>query len=168
MRKTAIQRALPLLLCLMLIAAAVFIATGCGSAQTDVSEQPQTVSGQSQAAEQSAEASQPESGTLEPAAKTVGEGETVFTFVVTYKDGTSDRFEVHTNETTVGAALQKAGLIEGEESQYGLYVKKVNGVLADYDTDGTYWAFYVNGQYATAGVDATDVTAGAEYGFKVE
>jgi len=162
MRKTAIQRALPLLLCLILIAATVFIASGCGGAQTDVS-------GQSQAAqEQSAEASQPESSSAEAAAKTVGEGETVFTFVVTYKDGTSDRFEVHTDEQTVGAALLKAGLIEGEDSQYGLYVKKVNGVLADYDTDGTYWAFYVDGQYATAGVDATDVTAGAEYGFKVE
>ena len=44
------------------------------------------------------------------------------------------------------------GLIAGEDSDYGLYVKTVNGVTVDYDTDGKYWAFYVDGEYA-----ATDV-----------
>ena len=36
------------------------------------------------------------------------------------------------------------------------------------DKDGKYWAFYVNGEYASAGVDATDITEGATYAFKVE
>ena len=44
----------------------------------------------------------------------------------------------------------------------------VNGITADYDTDGHYWAFYVGGEYAQTGVDATQVTAGASYAFKVE
>jgi hypothetical protein len=34
--------------------------------------------------------------------------------------------------------------VEGEESDYGLYVKTVNGITADYETDGAYWAFYTN------------------------
>ena len=69
---------------------------------------------------------------------------------------------------TVGAALLSLGLIAGEDSDYGLYVKTVNGVTVDYDADGKYWAFYVDGEYAATGVDSTDITAGATYTFKAE
>ena len=54
-------------------------------------------------------------------------------------------------------------LIEGEEGPFGLYVKKVNGVEADFDKDGTYWAFYINGEYAMSGVDTTKITEGEQY-----
>ena len=70
---------------------------------------------------------------------------------------------VKTDKDTVGAALLEAGVIEGEESDYGLYVKKVNGILADYNTDKSYWAFYIDGAYATSGVDTTNITKGAKY-----
>ena len=80
----------------------------------------------------------------------------------------STAFQIHTDKTTVGDALVELGLIEGEESEYGLYVKTVNGVTVDYDTDGKYWAFYVDGAYAQTGADSTEVTAGATYTFKVE
>ena len=53
-------------------------------------------------------------------------------------------------------------------SRFSLYVKKVNGITADYDVDQTYWAFYINGEYGMTGVDATDIEAGATYTFKVE
>ncbi len=33
--------------------------------------------------------------------------------------------------------------------------KTVNGMTADYDKDGVYWAFYINGVYAMTGIDAT-------------
>ena len=65
-------------------------------------------------------------------------------------------------------ALLEEGLIEGEDGAYGLYVKKVNGILADYEVNQTYWAFYINGEYAMSGVDATDIVEGATYSFKVE
>ena len=73
-----------------------------------------------------------------------------------------------TGEKTVGAALLSLGLIAGEDSEFGLYVKTVNGVTVDYDKDGKYWAFYVDGEYAATGVDSTDITAGATYTFKAE
>ena len=59
-------------------------------------------------------------------------------------------------------------MIAGDESEYGLYVKTVNGITADYDKDGVYWAFYVNGEYAQTGVDSTSITEGDSYSFKVE
>ena len=43
-----------------------------------------------------------------------------------------------------------------------------NCVTVDYDQDGKYWAFYVDGEYAATGVDSTDITAGATYTFKAE
>ncbi|MCM1388174.1 MAG: DUF4430 domain-containing protein [Bacillus sp. (in: Bacteria)] len=97
-----------------------------------------------------------------------GEGETVFFFTVVDEEGGETQFEIHTDKETVGEALLELGLIAGEESEYGLYVKTVNGITADYDTDGVYWAFYINGEYAVTGVDSTAVTEGETYAFKVE
>ena len=77
-------------------------------------------------------------------------------------------FTIHTDAKTLGEALLAHKLIEGEDGPYGLYVKKVNGVYADYAETGTYWAFYVNGAYGATGVDVTPVEDGATYAFKVE
>lgn len=105
-------------------------------------------------------------GQAEP--EQLGEGSTVFLFTVVDKEGSETPFEIHTDKETVGEALQELGLIAGDESEYGLYVKTVNGITADYDKDGTYWAFYINGDYASTGVDATAITEGDSYSFKVE
>ena len=72
-------------------------------------------------------------------------------------------FTLFTDASTVGAALVEHGLIEGEEGAYGMYVKKVNGITADYDVDGHYWAFYIDGEYALTGVDTTAIDAGRVY-----
>ena len=97
-----------------------------------------------------------------------GEGATTFYFDVVDADANETHFEINTDETTVGAALTSLDLIEGEDSEYGLYVKVVNGIEADYDKDQVYWAFYIDGEYAETGVDSTDVVAGSTYSFKIE
>ena len=102
------------------------------------------------------------------AATSVGEGERSFSFTVFFVDGTSKAYAVHTNETIVGDALVGVGLVSGEEGQFGLYVKTVDGVTLDYDKDGKYWAFYVDGKYAPKGVDQTDIEEGKVYSFKAE
>lgn len=98
----------------------------------------------------------------------LGEGNTVFMFTVVDGAGNESLFEIHTDKEIVGEALVELDLIEGEESEYGLFVKTVNGITADYETDGTYWAFYINGGYAMSGVDTTPITEGESYMFKVE
>lgn len=72
-------------------------------------------------------------------------------------------FTIQTDKDTVGAALLEHGLIAGEESQYGLYVKEANGITADYDVDQSYWRFCINGEYALTGVDSTEITEGTIY-----
>ncbi len=91
-----------------------------------------------------------------------------FTFEVVYPDGKTESCTINTEADTVGEALMEVGLVKGEDGPYGLYVKSVNGVALDYDTDGMYWAFYVNGEYGMSGCELTEIEDGATYAFKAE
>ena len=107
-----------------------------------------------------------ENGVWENAAytenQTFGEGDKTITVEVQAQDK-SVTFTIKTDKETVGAAMMEHGLIDGEEGPYGLYVKTVNGMKADYDTDQRYWAFYVNGEISMTGVDVTSITEGTTY-----
>ncbi len=91
-----------------------------------------------------------------------GEGSKTFTIEVKAEEQ-SVTFTIHTDKKTIGDALIENDLISGEEGPYGLYIKKVNGITADYDIDQSYWAFYINDEYAMTGVDTTEITEGAKY-----
>lgn len=93
----------------------------------------------------------------------LGEGATQFYFTTQDVDGTVTKFLIHTDATTVGEALVALELIAGDESDWGLYVTTVNGITADWDSEKAYWAFYIDGEYAQTGVDATELTDGATY-----
>lgn len=92
----------------------------------------------------------------------LGNGSSAFAVEVEVEEKTV-KFTVHTDQKIVGDALTENGLIAGEEAQYGLYVKQVNGITADYDIDHSYWAFYINGELASAGVDSTEIDENAVY-----
>ena len=87
-----------------------------------------------------------------------------FQVVVTDLDGKETTFEFTSSAATVGEVLVAEGLVEGHESDYGIYIDSVNGIAADWDKDQTYWAFYVNGEYATSGIDTTQITPDTVYG----
>ena len=97
----------------------------------------------------------------------LGEGKTTFYFEVHAND-TITKYEIHTNQSKVGDALVELNLIEGEESEYGLFIKKVTGIEADFNKDKTYWAFYINDEYAMSGVDTTDITENDTYSLRKE
>ena len=63
----------------------------------------------------------------------------------------------------LGEILLDHEVIEGEMGAYGMYIKSVNGVQADYDVDQAYWAVYQDGEYLMTGVDSTEVSDGAHY-----
>lgn len=153
MRKNNLMKKLSLILCAVFIAAMTLM-TACGDKKTN--EDPTTTTG-------SNEQESPDNDV-----NVLGEGEVSFTFTVVDGSGNETKYTINTDKKTVGDALLEHKLIEGEEGDYGLYVKKVNGILADYDVDKTYWAFYIDGEYAMSGVDATDIVAGETYTFKVE
>ena len=158
MNRTTARKWLSFILSLALIAAIALTAFGCDQAKTP--ETPDT-SGDTTV-------TTAESGTVaetpDPNAPTVkGEGATIFYFNVVDKDGNETKFEIHTDKTVVGEALLELGLIEGEAGPYGLYVKVVNGITADYDVDQSYWGFSKGGEYMMTGVDATDIADGEVY-----
>ena len=91
-----------------------------------------------------------------------GNGEKTLSVEVKAEDK-SVLFTIHTDKKTVGEALLEHKLIDGDEGPYGLYVKVVNGITADFDEDQTYWAFYIDGELAMTGVDMTDIDESAAY-----
>ena len=97
-----------------------------------------------------------------------GEGENAFVFIAVDLDGNSTHYMIKTDKEIVGEALVENGLIAGDDSEYGLYVKTVNGITLDYDKDGKYWAFYEENAYANQGVDSTPIKEGGVYTFKPE
>ena len=154
---------------LFVLTAAIGMLTACGmKVNIDLAEDLITEAPAEAASEVTEDtmAAAPESS--DALATEVGTGETSFPFTVCDKDGNTTEFIVHTDKKIVGDALLDCGLIEGEEGPYGLYVKTVNGITADYDKDGVYWAFYVNGDYGMSGVDLTEIDPDAEYMLKVE
>ncbi len=149
MKNRFLRRLVLCVLCLMLFAATAFLAVGCGKTETPAPQDKPAAP--VEPAEQS-DASQKEA-------------KHAFQFIVTKSDGTEKTFEIKTDRETVGAALLDEGLIAGDDSEFGLYVKTVDGETLDYDTDGMYWAFFVNGEYAMSGVDSTAIEEGATYSF---
>lgn len=174
-----------MLLCIMLIVAMAFTTAGCAkdeAPKNDISIESEK-SSQNDIDTESEKSSQndidTESGTEnEDADKAdsagsddvtvLGEGSVKFTFEVVDGEGNQKNFEIHTDKESVADALLEFDLIAGDDSEYGLYVKTVNGITADYDVDQTYWAFYVDGEYSMGGVDAVVPQEGHTYSFKVE
>ena len=143
-----ISSLLSALLTFVLIAAMALSVTGCGDKENT--------------------SSPVETSKVEVTTKELGEGKTQFDFSVVNAEGKETKFIINTDKKTVGEALIELGLIKGDEGAYGLYVKTVNGETLDYDKDGKYWAFYVDGQYASKGVELTEIEAGISYSFKAE
>lgn len=168
MKKKSFYGKLSALICSVLVAATALSMTACSTNQTtqtpsETSSVVSTVVSSADTTSATSSASAANGDVTE-----LGQGQTAFHVVVTGADGSEKNFAIKTDEKTVGAALLGLGLIAGEDSEYGLYVKTVDGVTADYDKDKTYWAFYVNGEYATKGVDQTDVEDGATYTFAIQ
>lgn len=179
MKKMNLSKLLSLVLCLVLVAAMALMFTGCtDDVKNETTAAPETttesISSEEETTTEAPETTSEEESTTEATPEglvdgsTIGEGETSFTLVVTDKDGNDITVTVLTDKATVGEALLELGVIAGEESEYGLYVKTVNGTTLDYATDGMYWAFYIDGEYAMTGVDSTDIVAGSTYALKAE
>jgi hypothetical protein len=99
-------------------------------------------------------------------AENIGQGGTVFRFEVTDDAGAVTAWNVHTDETTVGAALSETGLISGDMFDgFGLMVKKVGGLTADYDADGSWWEFFIDGEPSLEGVSSVGIDPEVTYAF---
>lgn len=147
MMNHSFKKPLSFLLCIVLIAAIALGTIGC----SDKNASKVT-----------------DSGVIMENGKVYGDGATAFSFTVVDAEGKETQATIKTDKATVGEALLDLGLIAGEDGEYGLYVKTVNGITLDYDKDGKYWAFYVDGAYAMSGVDTTEISPDSVYSFRAE
>lgn len=135
MIKNSIRKMLSVIGVFVLIAAMALNFTGCSSAPTPKETAPETTSA--------------ENGT--------DSFKHTFTLTVVDLDGKETDLVVMTNREYVGEALLEEGIITGDMGDYGMYINTVNGIVADWDKDQTYWAFYIDGEYALTGVDTTPI-----------
>lgn len=70
---------------------------------------------------------------------------------------------LHTDSDTLGKALLDNKLVSGTQGEYGLYIKTVNGIEADYDKNKAYWAISKGKEYLTTSADATKIADGEAY-----
>lgn len=93
---------------------------------------------------------------------TVSEEKT-FTVHVILPDGTERDYPYTSDAQMLVTPLRESGLISGDEGEFGLYVKTVDGVTADYDTDGSWWKLSVNGVESPVGASDCPIEEGAVY-----
>ena len=89
--------------------------------------------------------------------------EITITVEVIKKSGESKEFEIVTTATTLADAIVDAGIADGTNDQYGLYITTVDGEVADYSVDGSYWALSQNGEYLMTGASQTKISDGDHY-----
>ncbi len=153
-RTNLIKSLFSLVLCLVIIAVITCLGS-CGNNETsgDLGGLADTLQTEADSAVN------PENESLEPAES---ENEELITITVKVKgsDGVVTDFVISTAEEFLRGALEQEGLVEGDESEFGLYVKVVNGERADYDADKAYWSFYKGDEYLMTGIDMTPISDG--------
>ena len=89
-------------------------------------------------------------------------GEKAFTVTVVHADGSSKDFELTSSEEFLAPALRAEGILTDDGAETGMYLI-VDGETASWEENQAYWGFYVNGEYAMAGMNDTPIEDGAVY-----
>lgn len=116
---------------------------------------------------QSTVTSTTESGSVWDSAKytedtEIGEGTLAVKIEVT-ADNRTITLTVKTDEANLEKILTENNLVEGDESEFGLFIKSVNGIRADYDLDHAYWAIQKDGAPTPTGANQITVADGETY-----
>ena len=83
-----------------------------------------------------------------------------FTVIVTHADKSEEIFLYEAESGMLGAFLEKEGLIIG--SGDGMF-HTVDGEKTDWNENKSYWAFYVDNNYAVKGIYETPIENGKNY-----
>lgn len=149
---------------------------GCGNdASTSQSSNPSssTVSQVEESSSEDSSASessqlQPEPRTAEDSSAAEDAGDDVqtkeITFQVVHGDGSTKDFTISTTASNLREALEGEGLIAGDESSYGLFVKTVDGETVD-DANQEWWCLTKGGEMWNYGVDDTEISDGDAFEF---
>ena len=162
------RRGAALLLSLALL---LTVLAGCGDASGSSASQesstPASTSSQVEASssqtETSSSAVESSRAVSESSLSSAEDAETKdITLKVVHGDGTEKEFPITTTAATLGDALVAEGLVEGEESSYGLFITTVDGETVD-DANQEWWCLTKGGEMWNYGADATELSDGDTY-----
>jgi hypothetical protein len=89
-------------------------------------------------------------------------GEKDITVEIIHSDATEKTVEINTDAEFLRQALEEKDLIEGTESELGLYVITVDGETVD-DTQQEWWCLTQDGESLMTGVDTTPIEDGDQF-----
>jgi len=89
-------------------------------------------------------------------------GDKTITVEVISADGTSKEFEINTHAEFLRGALEEKDLVAGDESEFGLFVKTVDGYTAN-EANQEWWCFTKGGEQLFTGIDTTPIADGEHY-----
>ena len=83
--------------------------------------------------------------------------------VVTVINGDNEmEFNISTAGKTLSDATNEIGLVNGEQGQYGLYIKTVNGYTVD-ESKQEWWCITKNNEPVFEGIDNIKIADGEKY-----
>lgn len=101
-------------------------------------------------------------GAADASQTTAGEDLLQFTVIVVHADETEKIFLYEAEPGKLGTILEKEGLIASEGADDGMF-HTVDGEKADWNENQSYWAFYIENEYAMTGIYDTDIANGQNY-----
>lgn len=90
-------------------------------------------------------------------------GSKSITVEVIHADGSQKTVAYQTDADYLGPLLLSEGLIKGDMGPYGLYITEVDGEVADYSQNKSFWAVFIGEEYATTGADLIPLTDDGAY-----
>ena len=87
-------------------------------------------------------------------------GDKTITVEVVHADESSREFTYQTSEEFLGPVLIEEGLVQGEESTYGLFITTVDGETAE---GNQWWCITQDGQMVETGADTTPIADGDHF-----
>jgi len=89
-------------------------------------------------------------------------GEKRITTEIIFADGESKTVEIQTDANYLREALEEEDLIEGKESDYGLFIMTVDNITAD-EAAQQWWCITKGGENVNTSVDDTPIEDGGHY-----
>ena len=90
-------------------------------------------------------------------------GTKTITVEVIDNNGESVDHVITTEAENLADALLAEGIVEGDDGEYGLYITTVDGLVADYSVDGSFWSISKDGEMLMTGASSTEIADGEHY-----
>lgn len=89
-------------------------------------------------------------------------GKKVITVTVVHADQSKKEFTFQTSEAYLGPVITDAGLVEGEDGQYGLFITSADGETADTSRQ-QWWCITREGESLSTSADQTPIKNGDHF-----